>query len=129
MSVLTPTSAASVVNWISGNMTATTGTRYTAMFNGDPQGGGIEQTFNLTGATTRTNATSAIPSVSVGSVTNNADIVITVSCIIACSADHVALMSAATGGIVIASATIQTINLIVGDSLKIPAGSLTINVS
>jgi hypothetical protein len=128
MSVLTPTSAASVINWMTGNATATTSTRYIAMYAGDPTAGGVEQTFNLTGATTRTNITSSIPSASSGSVTNNVAIVITASTIIACSVNYFAIMSAATGGIVVAYKPITLINLGVGDSLTIPIGSLTIAI-
>lgn len=129
MSSLTPSAAASIINFISGKATATATTSYLAMYYGDPLGGGVEQTFNLTGYVNRVNMSAAFSVASTATSTNNVDIFITVSCITPCSVNYAAIMNAQSGGSVIASTPITDMYLIVGDTLKIPAGSLTITVS
>jgi hypothetical protein len=128
MSLLVMSSAASVVNWLTGNITATTTTMYIAAFNGDPQAGGVEQTINLTGGATRQNLTAAVPSTTTNIASNSIDIFLSLSCITSCSITHLAIMSAATGGSVVASTGVANANINVGDTVIIAAGTLSITI-
>ena len=108
MAAFVASTAASMLNWLTGNTTATAATRYIAAFNGDPQGAGTDQTTNLTGAATRQNVTAAIPSTATATATSNATITLTASCVTGCTVNFIAIMSAATAGSVMASVSVTS---------------------
>ena len=126
MAVITPATSASILNWLIGNATTTTATRYIAGFFGDPQATGVEQTVNLTGTATRVAISSAFPITTTSTLTNNADIFLTSSCVTGCTVNYMAIMSAATGGVVMASAAVTSKTLSTGDSLRFASGNLSI---
>lgn len=121
--------SASMLNALTGNTTYTAATRYIAPFNGDPQGAGTDQMTNLTGAATRPSLTAAVPSTATATATSNADITFTTSSSGSATVNYIAIMDAATGGNVLASASVTSKSITAGDSLKILSGNLTISIS
>lgn len=129
MAAFVASTSASMLNWLTGNTTATTATRYIAPYNGDPQGAGTDQMTALTGAATRPSLTAAVPSTATATATSNADIVFTNSASGGATVNYVAIMSAATAGSVMASASVTSKTVSAGDSLKILSGNLTITIT
>jgi hypothetical protein len=119
-----------MLDWLTGKTTpAAVATRYITTYNGDPQGAGSENIATLTGSSNRINLTTAMAAASSGSAVSNADITFTASASGGATVDYVAIYSAITGGTLYASASVTSKTLSIGDSLKIPSGSLTLNIT
>jgi len=121
-----------LVDWLIGKADPpSTGTRYVALFNGDPQGAGSEVTTTIrpsgrvaitsdmeASGTTNTGESSSTADIDFG----NADAGATVS--------HIAIYDAATSGNLLASDSLtggsQTVTA--GNPVKIPSGDLTVSI-
>lgn len=116
-----------MVDWLTGKTTpAAVATRYITIFNGDPQGAGTEVISTITGSANRQAITSTMSAASSGAATNGGDVTFTNSAVGAATVDFVAIMSAITGGTVMASAAVTSKSVGIGDSLKILTGDLDV---
>jgi len=123
-----------LVDWIIGKSdpVPASGTRYVALFDGDPQGAGSEVTTTIRpsgrlaltssmedAGTTNTGESSSTADIDFG----NADSGATVS--------HIAIYDSASGGTLLASDALtggsQTVTA--GNPVKIPSGDLTVSIS
>lgn len=131
MADMTATTRNTWIDWLTGKTTpAAVATRYITVFNGDPQGAGTEVLNTISGSATRPQVTSAIGAASAGSAVSTSDITFTNSAVAGATVDHVAIMTAATGGTVMASSPVNASKTVgVGDSLKILTGNLTVGVA
>jgi len=123
-----------IVDWIIGkaNPTPTSGTRYLALFNGDPQGAGSEVTTTIrpAGRVDLTTAMELAGATTQGQAANtsevdfgNADAGATVS--------HIAIYSASSGGTLLASDALSggTQTITAGNPVKVPVGDLTVSIT
>ena len=118
------------IDWLTGKATpAAVATRYITTFNGDPQAGGTENINTITGSVNRIDVTTPMGVSAGGSAANASDITITNAAVGAATVDHVAIMSAITGGVVMASTPVTSKSVGIGDSLKILIGNLTIGIT
>lgn len=119
------------LDWLTGLTTpAAVATRYITTFNGDPQGAGTENISTLTGSANRQDLTAAMaPAAAAGVAVNDTDVTFTSSAVGAATVDYVAIMSAITGGVVMASAPVTSKSVSIGDSLKILIGNLTVAIT
>jgi len=131
MADLTAAVRNSMVDWLVGTASpAAAATRYIAPFNGDPQAGGTELTNTISGSATRPTLTSAMGAASGGAAVNTTDITFTNSAVGGGTVDHVAIMSAATAGTVMASTAVNAAKTVaIGDSLKILSGNLSAGIT
>ena len=123
-----------LVDWIVGKSdpVPASGTRYVALFDGDPQGSGSEVTTTIRpsgrlaitssmedAGTTNTGESSSTADIDFG----NADSGATVS--------HIAIYDSASGGTLLASDALTggTQTVTAGNPAKIPSGDLTISIS
>lgn len=123
-----------LVDWIVGKSdpTPAAGTRYVALFDGDPQGAGSEVTTTIRTAgrlaitssmeasgTTNTGESSSTSDLDFGTAAGGA------------SVSHIAIYDSASGGTLLASDALTggTQTVTAGNPVKIPAGDLTISVS
>lgn len=121
-----------MLDWLTGRTTpATAATRYITTYNGDPQGAGSENLGTLTGGTSRIDMTTAMAAASSGAATSNADITFTASAAAGATVNYVAVYTAQTigTGTLYASAAVTSKTLSIGDSLKIPSGSLSFTIT
>ena len=117
-----------MINWLTANATpAATGTRYVSIWNGDPQGTGSEVINTVTGSATRPSITFA--AASGGSASSSATVTFTTNASGGATVDHVAIHTAATSGNIMASATVTSKTITAGDSLTIPSGNATVQIS
>lgn len=123
-----------IVDWIIGKSdpAPASGTRYVALFDGDPQGAGSEVTSTIrtagrlavTSDMEASGTTNAGESSSTGDIDfGNADGGATVT--------HIAIYDAATAGTLLASDALTggTQTITTGNPVKIPSGDLTVSVS
>jgi len=123
-----------IVDWLIGKAdpTPASGTRYVALFDGDPQGSGSEVTTDIrpsgrlaiTSDMETAGATTGGESASTGDIDfGNADSGASVS--------HIAIYDSASGGTLLASDALTggTQSITAGNPVKIPAGDLTVSVS
>lgn len=127
----TAATANSMVDWLTGKTTpAAVANRFITVFDGDPQGAGVEVLNTISGSATRPQLTSQIAAASGGVATSNLDITFTNSAVAGADVDYIAIYSAATAGTLMASSAVNTPKTIVaGDSLKILSGGLTVGIS
>lgn len=121
----------SMVDWLTGKTNpAAVATRYITTYNGDPQGAGSENINTITGSANRQAITATMSAASGGSSANAGDITFTNSAVGSATVDFVALMSAITGGSVMASTAVNASKTVgIGDSLKILTGGLTVGIA
>ena len=123
-----------IVDWLIGKAdpTPASGTRYVALFDGDPQGAGSEVTTDIrpsgrlaiTSDMETAGTTTGGESASTGDIDfGNADSGASVS--------HIAIYDSASGGTLLASDALTggTQSITAGNPVKIPAGDLTVSVS
>lgn len=127
----TAATANSMVDWLTGKTTpAAVANRFITVFDGDPQGAGVEVLNTISGSATRPQLTSAIGAAAAGVATSTSVITFTNSAVAGADVDYVAIYSAATGGTLMASSAVNTPKTVtIGDSLTIPIGSLTVGIS
>jgi hypothetical protein len=119
-----------MLDWLTGKTTPTAvATRYITTYNGDPQSGGTENIATITGSANRIAITASMDAAASGSAASNADLTFTNSAVGGATVDYVAIMSAITGGTVMASAAVTSKSVGVGDSLKILSGNLTVSIT
>lgn len=123
-----------MVDWLIGKAdpVPASGTRYVALFDGDPQGAGSEVTTTIrsagrlaiTGAmevagTTNPGEASTTSDIDFGNAEGDA------------SVSHLAIYDAASGGTLLASDALTggTQSVTAGNPVKIPAGDLTVTIS
>jgi len=117
-----------MINWMTAQATpAATATRYITIYNGDPQGTGTEVISTVTGSSTRPSITFA--AASGGSASSNATVTFTTNAAGGATVDHVAIMTAATSGNIMASAAVTSKTITAGDSLSIASGNATVQIS
>lgn len=120
----------SMIDWLTGKTTpAAVATRYITVFNGDPQGAGAEVLNDIAGSPNRPNLTAAIGAAVDGSAATTADIDFTTDATGSATVNHVAIMSAVTGGSVMASAAVTTKVVAPGDGLSILAGNGIVSIA
>lgn len=130
MADFTATVRNTMIDWLTGITTpAAVATRYITTYNGDPQGAGVENIATITGSADRQPITASMAAAVAGSSASNADITFTAAAVGAATVDFVAIMSAITGGSVMASAPVASKSVGVGDSLKILSGALTVGIT
>lgn len=118
------------IDWLTGKTTpAAVATRYITTYLGDPQGAGVENIATLTGSANRIAITASMNAAAAGSATNSADITLTNAASSAATVDYVAIMSAITGGTVMASTPVTSKSVQIGDSLKILTPNLTVAIT
>jgi hypothetical protein len=120
----------SMIDWLTGKTTpAAVATRYITTYNGDPQGGGTENINTITGSANRQAITATMNAASAGAAASASDITFTASAVGAATVNFVAMMSAITGGSVMASVAVTPKSVGIGDSLRILAGNLTVTIT
>ena len=130
MADFTATVRNTMIDWLTGITTpAAVATRYITTYNGYPQGAGVENIATITGSADRQPITASMAAAVAGSSASNADITFTAAAVGAATVDFVAIMSAITGGSVMASAPVTSKSVGVGDSLKILSGALTVGIA
>lgn len=130
MADFTATVRNSMIDWLTGLTTpAAVATRYITVFDGDPQGAGVEVINDLTGSTNRIDMTTAMAAAAAGSAASDADVTFTNAAVGAADVDFVAVYSAITGGTLMASAAVTAKSVGIGDSLKILSGNLTVAIT
>lgn len=133
MADITGAQRAVMIDWLTGKTTpAAVANRFITVFNGDPQGAGSEVLNTISGSATRPQLTSAIGAcnTSTGVATSTGDITFTNSAVAGATIDHVAMYSASTGGTLMASSpTNASRTVVIGDSVKILTGALTIGLA
>ena len=130
MADFTATTRNVMIDWLTGKTTpAAVANRYITTYNGDPQGAGSENINTITGSANRQLITATMAAASSGSSANAGDITFTGSAVGAATVDFVAIMSAITGGTVMASTGVTSKSVGIGDSLKILAANLTVAIT
>lgn len=119
-----------MIDWLTGvNDPPATGTRYLTTYNGDPQGAGTENINTLNGSPNRIAITSSMAASSGGTGSSDTDIVISASAAGAVTVDYVALFDAQTGGNLLASTSVTSKSIGIGDSLSVPSGNLSFTIT
>lgn len=129
MAAFTAATRNKMLDALTGKATYTTANAFVTTYNGDPQGAGSENISTITGSATRPGITASMAAAASGSAASNADITFTSSAAGAATVDFIAIMSAATGGSVLASVAVTSKSVGIGDSLKILSGNLTFSIS
>ena len=120
----------SMLDWLTGKTTpAAVANRYITVFDGDPQGAGVEVINTITGSANRQVITASMAAASGGSAVSNADITFTASAVGGADVDYVAEYDAITGGNLLASTAVTPKTVSVGDSLKILSGQLSFAIT
>jgi hypothetical protein len=129
MAAFTETPRNAMLDWLVGTADpAATGTRYITVFDGDPQGAGTEKINDISGSANRIDMTTAMAAAGSGSCASDTDITITASATGSATVDHVAVYDKQTAGNLLASASVTSKSVTLGDSLKILAGALTFSI-
>lgn len=120
-----------MLDWLTGKTTpAAVATRYITTYNGDPQAGGTENINTITGSANRQPITAAMAAAAAASATNSISaITFTTAAVAAATVNFVAIMSAITGGTVMASAAVTAKTVAIGDGLSIPLSNLTASIT
>lgn len=119
-----------MLDWLTGIADPpATATRYITVFNGDPQGAGVEVISTITGSANRIDMTTAMVVASSGGAASDTDITFTNQAVDDADVDHVAVYDAITGGTLLASAQVNERHIVVGDSLKILIGALSFGIT
>jgi hypothetical protein len=122
-----------IVDWIIGKSdpTPASGTRYVALFDGDPQGSGTEVTTDIrtAGRVAITSDMEAAGTTSTGEASSTADLDFG-NADSGATVSHLAIYDSATGGTLLASDALsggsQTVTA--GNPVKIPSGDLTVSI-
>jgi hypothetical protein len=122
-----------IVDWIIGKSdpTPASGTRYVALFDGDPQGSGTEVTTDIrtAGRVAITSDMEAAGTTSTGEASSTADLDFG-NADSGATVSHIAIYDSATGGTLLASDALsggsQTVTA--GNPVKIPSGDLTVSI-
>jgi len=123
-----------IVDWIIGKSdpAPASGTRYVALFDGDPQGAGSEVTTDIrpSGRVALTSAMEAAGDTTAGEAASTSEIDFGTADTGA-SVSHIAIYSAASGGTLLASDALTggTQTVTAGNPVKIPVGDLTVSIS
>lgn len=123
-----------IVDWIigKGDPAPVAGTRYVALFNGDPQGAGTEitTTIRVAGRLAITASMEAAGDTSAGEASSDTEIDFG-NAAGGATITHLAIYSAATAGTLLASDALTGGDQVVtaGNPVKIPVGDLTVTVS
>lgn len=133
MGEFTDASKNEMVDWLTGkDDPAATGTRYLAVYDGDPQGAGTEVTGTLTGGTTRPTLTSAMAAASSGSAANTSAIEVAAAADDAADATHWAIMDSATvgeGTVLASEALAASQSIAAGNPVSFEIGDLTVSIT
>jgi len=125
MADFTASTINSMLDWLVGNTTpAAVATRYITTYNGDPQGAGAENISTLTGSANRIDMTTAMAAAGSGACTNDVAVTFTASAVGGATVNFVAVYSAITGGTLMASASVTSKVVGIGDGLSIAIGDL-----
>lgn len=130
MSAVLAIAANEMLDWFTGvaNPPAVA-TRYITTFLGNPQAGGVENISTITGSSNRIAMTAAMDAASGSQAVNGSDITFTVSAAGGAVVNYVAIYDAITGGNLYGSAQVIERTITTLDGLRIPAGSLTIQIA
>ena len=120
-----------ILNNLAKGATIASGSRYFALFDGDPQGAGTEQTSTITGSATRLQVDGRFgtPTTVNGfrQIANNATLTVTGSASGAANATYAAIYDAATGGNLIASYTLSAaLSIAAGNAVEFASGQVTL---